>query len=705
MNPSPELMMDTVTHNINVGVASPSSSNNAGVSTQQYKHKRKFINKFFSEPVEALDLTLTKAEEIFSMEEWVGNPLKQEMNQTIKIEIPALDYSEVQLVDSPKESPQDSFNQPKSNIPPLIAKYSQVSPQSLPLNTRDIQRVILKPSQEAYKNKSPRSPYAPLRYSPYHTERCGSPYRSSTDIGYTRPFLTVPSPYYVGNSPTGSPNRSYSLEDQRKSLNRSEIPGEPYSSISKANDLLCMVSSPEDSFKHSNRNDQNSPRHSKPGLEKDSAELSWAKQTVQRTQRISQHPQRISVIENSSGYSKMDPDWLETLQHRRLVTEGTDLDTRIAMMENSSVLQNPLAHGVLESLDTRTPKSPPLHSSRSSNTSMHGERLPCNRLSPKTIPRSYFTEVSSQKNPFLRHENPNLGSFHITPSEGYIRRSEELIRDSMRIENPQNIFLNRDQRDLSGNILDSARFSNVFSGGQDRNGCHGTDKVQSPISNLHERKNSVIVHHRSDEIKSEVPDVTEGNDVCIPQHLPFVPKDFSSWLNLQARMRLQDMFRNSEKIKSGGGPVHGGVFSNNFNHGGYLQSTQFSNLNFDNKASRKFFEPSSKDFKTDKDHHFFPKNEYVKDHVSRSLPQDLDQEMEEEDEAPESGHAKGKRGRPRKHAPKVPLPPLYVFIRNLLHNPAYNPSVVTWVDESTGCFKVTSTIEFAKTWGKMKSNR
>ena len=29
---------------------------------------------------------------------------------------------------------------------------------------------------------------------------------------------------------------------------------------------------------------------------------------------------------------------------------------------------------------------------------------------------------------------------------------------------------------------------------------------------------------------------------------------------------------------------------------------------------------------------------------------------------------KGKRGRPRKHAPKIPLPPLYVFIRNMLLN-------------------------------------
>ena len=55
---------------------------------------------------------------------------------------------------------------------------------------------------------------------------------------------------------------------------------------------------------------------------------------------------------------------------------------------------------------------------------------------------------------------------------------------------------------------------------------------------------------------------------------------------------------------------------------------------------------------------------------------------------PVLGPGKGRRGRPRKHAPKLPLPPLYVFIRNLLHSPGYNPSVVSWVDEDTGCFKV-----------------
>ena len=47
----------------------------------------------------------------------------------------------------------------------------------------------------------------------------------------------------------------------------------------------------------------------------------------------------------------------------------------------------------------------------------------------------------------------------------------------------------------------------------------------------------------------------------------------------------------------------------------------------------------------------------------------------------EGASQKGKRGRPRKHAIKIPLPPLYVFIRNLLHNRYYNPRVVSWVCE------------------------
>ena len=70
-----------------------------------------------------------------------------------------------------------------------------------------------------------------------------------------------------------------------------------------------------------------------------------------------------------------------------------------------------------------------------------------------------------------------------------------------------------------------------------------------------------------------------------------------------------------------------------------------------------------------------------------------------------SSVGKGKRGRPRKHAPKIPLPPLYVFIRNMLMNRSYNPKTISWVNEGSRIFKVNNTSEFARTWGLMKSNR
>merc|ERR1719282_804007 len=64
-----------------------------------------------------------------------------------------------------------------------------------------------------------------------------------------------------------------------------------------------------------------------------------------------------------------------------------------------------------------------------------------------------------------------------------------------------------------------------------------------------------------------------------------------------------------------------------------------------------------------------------------------------------------RRGRPRKYPPKVTIPPLYIFVRNLLYNTGYNPGVVAWVNIEEGSFRITSTQEFARTWGQMKSNR
>ena len=48
-----------------------------------------------------------------------------------------------------------------------------------------------------------------------------------------------------------------------------------------------------------------------------------------------------------------------------------------------------------------------------------------------------------------------------------------------------------------------------------------------------------------------------------------------------------------------------------------------------------------------------------------------------------------KRGRPRKLPVKVTIHPLYLFIRNLLYNFEYNPSIAAWVNEDEGSFRIT----------------
>ncbi len=116
------------------------------------------------------------------------------------------------------------------------------------------------------------------------------------------------------------------------------------------------------------------------------------------------------------------------------------------------------------------------------------------------------------------------------------------------------------------------------------------------------------------------------------------------------------------------------------------------------------FTPFSQDQECDK----FESNVPTRDEFPLTSP-DHEFNTPDSTEAAAAGAAgdpsKSRRGRPRKHAVKIPLPPLYIFIRNMLHSCAYNPRVVIWVNESSGVFKVTNTSEFARTWGLMKRNR
>ncbi|KAK3102122.1 hypothetical protein FSP39_008947 [Pinctada imbricata] len=47
---------------------------------------------------------------------------------------------------------------------------------------------------------------------------------------------------------------------------------------------------------------------------------------------------------------------------------------------------------------------------------------------------------------------------------------------------------------------------------------------------------------------------------------------------------------------------------------------------------------------------------------------------------------------------------LWEFIRDLLHNPRYNPSHIRWTDISRGEFRLIKTHDIARMWGEKKNN-
>jgi len=126
------------------------------LSTAQYKMKSKMMNKFFNDPVEALDLRLGKAEDnIKSVEAWLANPLtevKQEeaagglfandhLHNHVKLECP-LDYSEVQVATPPT---------PPSDLPRLFhPPAQQPDGASLP----EDQTVFSYPTQSRFRQAS-----------------------------------------------------------------------------------------------------------------------------------------------------------------------------------------------------------------------------------------------------------------------------------------------------------------------------------------------------------------------------------------------------------------------------------------------------------------------------------------------------------------------------------------------------------------------
>ena len=240
------------------------------------------------------------------------------------------------------------------------------------------------------------------------------------------------------------------------------------------------------------------------------------------------------------------------------------------------------------------------------------------------------------------------------------------------------------------------------------------------LASAKQRQSSVIVRHQSQPIKSEPetgplqPPPATGGDLASlaaeshssnpppPPHL-FDSKHFQrSWLNLHAaaRMRLVQQAAAAGGTGalqtaggSGGGPIRLGPLMGGFSHP-YFRSPHFPRFpGFDGPTTCSSTSSLNRTHCMDQpDEQWKQRHEPLpppppppqgggnghqkstrgidsdeqqrsKGEVSSSSRDEARDLEDEEDEDEGGGQAKGKRGRPRKHAPKIPLPPLYVFIR------------------------------------------
>lgn len=83
-----------------------------------------------------------------------------------------------------------------------------------------------------------------------------------------------------------------------------------------------------------------------------------------------------------------------------------------------------------------------------------------------------------------------------------------------------------------------------------------------------------------------------------------------------------------------------------------------------------------------------------------------DSDFETSEEIDDMNHNTIKIGarRGRKPGQKTKGNHLWEFLRDLLNNPSYNPSMIRWFDKSQGIFLIESTKDVAAMWGKRKKN-
>lgn len=660
----------------------------------QFKLKSNLMNKFFNEPVDALDLRLAKAEENLSslpVDPFTDIKQEEEEKHSICSDEYPLDCSEVQIatpapaylderiqsLNSFSKAKEEVLNQ--QDIPPLICK-ELVNPSEN--SFADIQRVTLRASSSSH-NLSPSS----YQQDPSGWRISPIPWRNILAPGEQELYSEDPARDTRFHGQTGD----YRMPPYHYE-NRNSLPSRYETPTSKC----YMGTRSPTNLSQRNYYAERAPVNDSPILVPDRINvIDYGRDTIHHKRLHDQIPQS-------------ERDFPQAKRFKRFA-DTEDIDRRISLVE---------------SIGTENPLVSNREMNQDANTSYHQNYGDKNAL--------WWKNFSSDK-------------IHVPPSQKYRNRCEELMG-----EQPEN---NR----LHQQIVDSNHHEKSESQVQEpTNGSMSDVKPQRMnsviVRNMSGRPNNVIQHHNlqqphiSTNVSNSEMFKDEGPKFG-PKHLPQnEPPSFMhdnglmdrNWLKKLQNLRAGFAYKMMEAQRQQG-----------FGPPPYHPQHYNPNARFPNQPTRKFNNeiPLPEHFPTHPHEHanksineipyhlannskpesaqYVPKPEQIykcsstitsnNTGVSSSAIKGSENSPECDEYSPNqtidtsiksvSQSGKGKRGRPRKHAPKLPLPPLYVFIRNLLHSAAYNPSVVAWVDDDGGCFKVTNTSEFAKTWGRMKLNR
>ena len=97
------------------------------------------------------------------------------------------------------------------------------------------------------------------------------------------------------------------------------------------------------------------------------------------------------------------------------------------------------------------------------------------------------------------------------------------------------------------------------------------------------------------------------------------------------------------------------------------------------------------------------------ENYSGGTPSDIDEVQSQEAKPKRVGRPSGRtpggnNGSSRRRKPDRGYGKLWEFIRDLLHNPKYCPSMVRWENVEEGVFRIVKSEDLARLWGQLKNN-